>query len=147
MGIKDQLKELDSELWGIVSVYNPEKSRKVLFHERHQYRILREIQDSLYLAQQLTDNEDLLMRLKIIERSVLSLAKAVDALKAKLAVQQIDMESTAAFFSDSSKVSILSDSYVDEMETHMEKIRFISGIIDKNIDEYLRLELAELIKR
>jgi len=136
IAIKARVNEITKELWGIVSVYDPEKSEKVKFSEGHQYALLREVQGDIREAIARAGDPDMRLQLRIIQRATNSLAKKIDSLKAQLALQEFDIESTNRFFRNSAKVSTLTDSYIDEMERLMEKIKIINGIISDNVNSY-----------
>jgi hypothetical protein len=139
------IKELDAAMWGIVSVYNPVEERKVTVDEREQYKILNKMNDELAYALELA-NDHTAVEIDIIQRLMNSLTKKMDKLKAEIALQKLDTESTAHFFKDSIKTSSLKDSYVDEMQAMMERIRLILRNLERQIGAYMEAEMQEVIQ-
>jgi len=136
MEIKGLVAGITKELWGVISLYDPQKSKKVKFSEGRQYDLLRESRENIRYAGEDETDLELELKLDIIERTLNSLAKSIDSLKGQMALQEFDIESTKIFFRDSAKVSTLKDSYIDEMESLMERIRIIDEIIQRNVDDY-----------
>ena len=144
--IRGFLDKITKELWGIISDYDPEKAKKVKFEEGRQYRLLRQIRENIRVVHETATDQEVQLELDLLNRTVKSLAKYIDALKAQLALQEFDTESTRIFFQNSVKGSTLKDSYIDEMTSLMEKIKTINQIINKNVDRYLEKELIAMRK-
>lgn len=142
--IKKIFTAIEKELWGIISVYDAEKSKKVKFNEGRQYILLREIKENVQSARKSVVSEDSELQLEILQRTISSLARNIDFLKGQLALQEFDLENTEIFFKDSVTGSTLKDSYVDEMESLMEKVKIIGNIIDKNINSYVEKEVMAM---
>lgn len=140
------LDDLDTDIWGIISVYDPTEARKVDVNERKQYKKLKKIRDNLGFALELANDPEVEFRLQMIERSVKSLSRKIDKLKAKIALQELDLKSTAVFLKDSVKGVSLSDSYVDEMQAMVERIRFVIKSIRQRINEYMNEEIRVVVQ-
>ena len=140
------LDKLDTLLWGIISVYDPAESRKVDIHEREQYVLLRKMKDCVFDAVEGADTKNVHLQLEMIDRSLESLSKRVDALKSTIALKTLDTQSTAIFFKNSPQITTLTDSYVDEMQHSMERMRFTIKNIRQRIGEYMAAEVAELTR-
>ena len=142
--------DIYKELWGIVSVYDPTKFKKVNFEEGRQYELLKEMRGYIREAKGMSENPGMELKREIIERTVDSLARQIDKLKEKTALQEFDTRNTSIFFSARKKSRVLSDSYVDEMELLMENIKIIGGLLDQSVQEYTQKVvgmLAEINQR
>ncbi len=144
--LQPMLDDLDTGIWGIISVYDPTEARKVDVNEREQYKILKKIRDNIGFALELADDPEVELRLQMIERSVKSLSRKIDKLRAKIALQKLDLKSTAIFSKDSVKGSSLTDSYVDEMQAMVERMRFVMNSIRQRINEYMKEEMLVVVQ-
>jgi len=135
--IPPKLEELKTEIWNVV--YRPDVPRDVINRRSQKYKnILRDISKDLGAARDYSTQEKPLAFIERASRVINSLARKVDLLSVNRALQKMDMDSTKVFFQDSGSTSMLSGSYVAEMEEIMKKIDSMSDVVDDNIAQYSR---------
>jgi hypothetical protein len=142
--MKPELKNIEDGLWGIISVYDPRKGRKVDLNELRYAERIDKMMDDIDSAEALTNDKALLMRLDILERSIRSLFKRIDAVRDRIDMRQMDKAATELFFLDPKRSFMLSESYIDEAEKILEQIRFANKVIEGHISEYDETELQIL---
>lgn len=144
--VQNKLDALEAEIWNIV--YQPSTSREVLNGRSKAYqKILRGIRMDLSAAQAFSSKGKPHEQLELVKRSVDSLTRKADRLRAQLALQSLDIASTKVFFQDTDKTSMLAESHVVEMEEIMRKINDNVDVVNDNISQYARAEalvLAEI---
>jgi len=143
-GIKPRLDGLEKAIWGVISIYDPLQGRKVGFQESGHHQIIQEIVERINEVSDMVDQKDMKLQMDILRRSVTSLARRTDVIREKFELKRMDEESTELLFPGSDQLTMLSESYVDEMEKATEQIRFVINVINNNLDKYLLLELAQM---
>lgn len=138
--IPSRLEELKAEIWNVV--YQPNDSKDVMSSRSRNYKkILRDMERILDAARVYSTQEKPLEFINRVSRVVNSLARKVDLLSANLVLQKLDTDSTKIFFQGSGSTSMLSDSYVAQMEGIMKRINSSSDVINDDISQYFREQM------
>lgn len=144
--IQSKLSALEDEIWHIV--YQPGTSREVLDGRSKGYqKILLDIRADLAAARLYSFEDEPREKMQLVQRSVESLARKADRLRAQLVLQRLDIESTKVFFEGTGTTSMLSDSHVAEMEQIKKRINDTVDVVNDNIAEYARSEVIVLAQR
>lgn len=144
--IKGQLNSINEELRVVINGYDPIKAKKVSFADGQQYAYVAKIQESLYESGKTIVNKDTKAQFDMIVRTMNLFAKSIDTLKEKFALRDFNTKVVSVFFSDSTQTNIFANSYVDQMQALVGRLKKASEVIDANIDAYVELELRDLGK-
>ena len=142
--IKLLLEDIIGEMQSVINGYDVAAARKIEFSDGKQYLYLQQILKSLYEMGKSVEGEETKARFELIVRTVNSFAKNMDALKAKFVLRDFDLKIASLFFRDSSQTGILTNSYVDQMQTILARLKKTAEIVNVNIDGYVDLELLGL---
>ncbi len=110
--------DIDTEMWKIVA-------GKIEFGEGKQYQIIDDVNTKVRGMMQNTDSDRAKIKLDIILRTMQTLAQHVDTMK-----EQINRYSTA-----------------DENERVLENIRFVSGVVEDVVQDYVLFEVNRTEKQ
>jgi hypothetical protein len=138
--VRGKLSLLESEIWNIV--YQPSTSREVLNGRSKGYQtILKDIRMDLEAAKAYSHEDKPRQQIELVRRSVDSLTRKADRLRAQIVLQSIDMDSTKIFFQDTNKTSMLAESHVVEMEEIMKRLNDNIEVVNDNISQYAQEEV------
>jgi two-component system, sensor histidine kinase YesM len=110
--INDIKLTIDAEMWDIVS-------GKIQFRQGKHYDVINQVNADLQRMMENTDSHEARMSLEVIRRTVQTLTEQIDRMGA-----QIQHNSTS-----------------EENEAALEKIRFVSGVVEGTVQDYLLLEV------
>jgi|GEM_PF-3875085 len=138
LAIKPKLSDLESKIWGIISVYAPTKGKKVDFSEVPYKTIMEQITGFVLEAKASQTGKASALKLRVIEKSLRALSRTIELVSDDLHVQA----ETALYFSESAKAAGVKKAYTDQMTKTMEQIRFGIRVVSMHIDAYYESEIA-----